>query len=354
MKLREKLFVAFMVGAMILIVGAYGTSTSAEGGTAVDVSEGSSAEGSLAINGLDTQASVSSIGIIDDIDMQHKVTNTHGDAAEVGVKGMNVAGFNYNYNTYPGDGSGWESDGVWAYQSLSADSTDSLNAYSSAKNAAGDEAHTTLDLTKGSIGSYYSSAYAGSDSWSGYVRGAYAQQIADYITGQNILVQSWTNNANYLGDQAGARTEVKNGVLNRYSALANAVRYWYGWPYGYGPDAVGVQVNELSAFVPDGSIDQRVWAKNYLGNTAEVSTSLNGGYLYNSNWNSYSEGYYGLTGAYQSVDASANSIGCSAKVVNQRLGTYSNGQQFGVRDARFWNGASSSFDYVDLNFGLSR
>ncbi|HPT19899.1 MAG TPA: hypothetical protein PLJ25_07525 [Methanothrix sp.] len=344
---------ASIVLLLMITIGSAGEIVIGDG-TSVSGQDGSSAEGVLVETGSSSQGYVSSIGVIDDLNIDPWVKNTNGDYAEIGVTGTNIAGFSYSYNVYPGEGSSWDCNGVWAYQSLSANSADSLNAYSSAKNAAGDEAHTTLDLNRGSIGSYYSSAYAGSDSWSGYVKGAYAQQIAHYITGQNILVKSWTNNANYLGDQAGARTAVNNGVLNRYSALANAVRYWYGWQYGYGPDAVGVRVDELSASAPDGSIDQHMWAKNYLGNIAEVSTSINDGYLYNSYWNSYSEGYYGLTGAYQSVDASANSISSSSKVVNQRLGTYNNDQQFSVRDASFWNGVSSSFDYVNLNFGLSR
>jgi hypothetical protein len=354
MKIDRRLFIVFIV-VLVLIPGAYGGSVSVGCGSSVALSGGSSAEGILASNGLVTQSSASSSGVIDNLNIDPWVKNIKGDYAEVGVTGTNIAGFSYNSNVYPGEGSGWDSTGVWAYQSLSASSADYLHAYALASNAAGDEAHSTMDVTSGSIGNYYSGAYAGSDSWSGYAQGAYTQQIAKYINGNDILVQSWTKNANSLGDQASAKTEVVNGDLVEYSDQANAVKYWgYGYYYGYGPSAAGVSVNSLSASALTGTIDQILKASDYFGDTTETSTNINGGNLYSSYSNSYSEGENGgTTGAYQSMDAYGNNIGCSAKIANQLLGTFSNSQQFSNKYVNLWNSASSSFNSVYLNFGLS-
>ena len=327
------------------------------GGTSVSGHGGSSAEGILVTTGSSSQGYVSSSGVIDNLNIDPWVENTKGDYAEVGVTGTNIAGFAYSYNVYPGEGSGWDSNGVSAQQWLAASSADSLHAYTLASNAAGDEAHSTMDVTSGSIGNYYSGAYAGSDPWSGYADGAYTQQIADYIKGNDVLAQSWTKNANFLGDQASAKTEVVNGELVEYSDQADAIKYrgWYGYGYyGYGPSAAGVRVNSLSASAPTGSIDQVQRASDYFGDTTEVSTSINRGNLYSSYSNSYSEGENGgLTGAYQSMNAYGDNIGCSAKITNQLLGTFSNSQQFSNKYVNLWNGASSSFNSVGLNFGLS-
>jgi len=324
-------------------------------GESVSVSGHGSAEGTLVTTDSSCQGSVTSTGSIDELNIDPWVENTKGDYAEVDVTGSNLIGFSYNYNVYPGEGGGWGSDGVSAQQWLAATSVNSLHANTLARNADGDEAHATMDVIGGSIGSYYSGAYAGSDSWSGYVRGAYAQQIANHVTGNDISIQTCAKDANYWGEQAFAKTDVANGELIRYSALGNAVKYW-GW-YGYGgfgPSAVGVSVDSLSAFAPTGSINHVQSANNYFGDTAEIKSNINRGYLYNSYWDSYAVGDYGSVGAYQSIDASGDQIGFSDKISNQLLGSYGINENFAFKDVKLWSGVSSSFDSLYLDFGLYR
>jgi len=61
-----------------------------------------SAEGILASDGTVTQSSVSSSGVIDNLNIDPWVKNTNGDYAEIGVTGTNLAGFSYSDNYYPG------------------------------------------------------------------------------------------------------------------------------------------------------------------------------------------------------------------------------------------------------------
>ena len=87
-----------LIMAMAWIAGAYGESVSVGRGSSVAVSEGSSAEGTLISDGTVTQSSVSSMGVIDDLNIDPWVSNIKGDYAEIGVTGTNVAGFTYSDN----------------------------------------------------------------------------------------------------------------------------------------------------------------------------------------------------------------------------------------------------------------
>jgi hypothetical protein len=88
--------IVFFIVAMAWIAGAYGESVSVGRGSSVAVSEGSSAEGTLISDGTVTQSSVSSTGVIDDLNIDPWVKNTKGDYAEIGVTGTNVAGLSYD------------------------------------------------------------------------------------------------------------------------------------------------------------------------------------------------------------------------------------------------------------------
>jgi hypothetical protein len=138
-------------------------------------------------------------------------------------------------------------------------------------------------------------------------RGAFAQQTVDHATGNNILIQTWAKNT--INDRAGSKTEIKNGVLNGYSAIADAVGYWNG------PRAAGVQADWVSASAPYGSIYQLMWAYDYWGDTSQVSTYINKGYLNSYPYSiyfpsiAYSISDWGWCDAVQSVDASSTGSG---------------------------------------------
>jgi len=312
-------------------------------GTSVSVSDKSSAEGVLAADDLAMQSYVSSIGVIDDLNIDPWVMNTKGDYAEIGVTGTNVAGFYYTDNYYPGKGSGWVSNAVWAQQWLGASSASYLYAYSDARNAAGDKARTEMTINYGSLNDYYNSAYAGPASWLGMDRGAFVQQTAKSATGNNILAQTFTNDA--PGDSAGSRTEVKYGSLTGYSALANGVRYWDGLR------AAGVSVDWVSASAPSGSINQLTWAQDYRGNRVEVGTAINKGNLYSYPYNTYypslaySIGDWDWTGAVQSVDASSSGFGnyftSYGKFYDTVYGSIAYNQPYSDGRLRFWNSAAT-------------
>ena len=184
------------------------------GGTSVSGHGGSSAEGILVTTGSSSHGYVSSSGVIDNLNIDPWVENTKGDYAEVGVTGTNIAGFSYSDNYYPGKGDGWTSNAVSAQQWLSASSADSLHAYASASNAAGDKAGANLDLNYGSLKDYYNAAYAGAAPWLGVDRGAFVQQIANNAKGNYVLAQTWATDPTQ--DATGTFTEVNNGALTRY------------------------------------------------------------------------------------------------------------------------------------------
>ena len=204
-----------------------------------------------------------------------------------GVTGTNVAGFTYRDNYYPGKDSVWISDAVWAEQWIGASGADSLHAYSYARNAAGDEAKADITIDHGSLSGYYNGAYAGPALWLGVDRGAFVGQTADYATGSNIQINTWARSA--VNDRAGSGTEIKNGVLNGYSAIADAVRYTNGIR------AAGVQVDRMSASAPYGSISQAMCAIDYWGDTSLVTVGINKGILHS----------YPYTGIWKEVNSPA-------------------------------------------------
>jgi len=306
MKIDGRLFLVVIM-ALVLIPGACGESVSVGRGSSVAVSEGSSAEGILTSDGSVTQSSVSSNGVIDNLNIDPWVQNTNGDYAEVGVTGTNIAGFSYSDNYYPGKGSGWVSNAVWAQQWMSASSADSLHAYARASNLAGDSAEANLDLKYGSLNGYYSAAYAGPAPWLGMNRVASVQQTLDSATGSEILAQTWA--VDPVGDAAGASTSVKQGTLYDYSVLADAARY------SNGLRAAGVEVDSARASAPYGSIQQIMAAIDYGGDKSQVNIDINKGYLYNDPYYSniptiaYSISDWGQTYALQSYDAEAVGYG---------------------------------------------
>ena len=167
--------IIFLIVAMAWFAGAYGESVTVGCGSSVTASEGSSAEGILVSDGTITQSSVSSVGVIDDLNIDPWVQNTNGDYAEIGVTGTNVAGLSYSDNYFPVKDSVGVSDAVWAQQWIDASSADSLHAYARASNSAGDSAGADLDVKYGSLKGYYNAAYAGPASWLGIDRGAFVQ-----------------------------------------------------------------------------------------------------------------------------------------------------------------------------------
>ena len=264
--------IIFLIVGMAWFAGAYGESVTIGHGSSVAASEGSSAEGILVSDGTITQSSVSSVGVIDDLNIDPWVKNTKGDYAEIGVTGTNVAGLSYSDNYFPVKDSVGVSDAVWAQQWIGASSADSLNAYSYASNAAGDEAKAEITIDHGSLSGYYNAAYAGPAPWLGMDRGAFVQQKADHATGNSILINTWAKNV--LNDRAGSKTEISDGVLNGYSALAYAVKNTNG------PGTARVQVNQLSVSAPYGSIGQSMSAIDHWGDTSQVAVKINGGNLY--------------------------------------------------------------------------
>jgi hypothetical protein len=276
-------------------------------GISVSVSADSSMQGTLAANDLGSELSAHSTGVIENLDIDPSVTNIYGDKAEIGVTGIHVIGLSYSDNYYPGKGSGWVSNAVWAQQWMSASSADSLHAYARASNLAGDSAEANLDLKYGSLNGYYSAAYAGPAPWLGMNRVASAQQTLDSATGSEILAQTWAIDP--VGDAAGASTSVKQGTLYGYSVVADAARY------SNGLRAAGVEVDSARASAPYGSIQQIIAAIDYWGDKSQVSIDINKGYLYNDPYYSniptiaYSISDWGQTYALQSYDAEAKGYG---------------------------------------------
>jgi hypothetical protein len=314
------------------------------GGTSVSVSHDSSAEGSLASDDLGMQSSLSSVGVIDDLNIDHWVKNTIGEYAKIGVTGTNVAGFSYSDNYYPVKDNVGVSNAVWAEQWIGASSADHLDADSSASNAAGDKAATEMTIDHGSLNDYYNSAYAGPAPTLGMDRGAFAKQTVESAKGTNILAQTYSNDA--PGDSAGSRTEVNYGSLTGYSALADGGRYLDG------TRAAGVRVDSLSSDVSFGSMNQLIWSQNYKGDRAEVGTALAFGrlfsYSYNSNYPSqaYSIGDKDITGAIQSVDASscfgsADYVNSYGKFDDRFYGSRTYNQAYSRQRISFWNSAAT-------------
>jgi hypothetical protein len=262
-KLDRRWVVIFFAGILALIPNACGESVTVGCGSSVAVSGGSSAEGNLASDGTVTQSSVSSVGVIDDLNIDPWVQNTNGDYAEIGVTGTNVAGFTYSDNYYPVKDQVGVSDAVWAQQWIGASSADSLHAYARASNSAGDNAGSNLDISYGSLKGYYNAAYAGPASWLGIDRGAFVQQTLDSAKASKIVAQTWA--VDPAGDAAGALTDVRNGDLTGYSVVAASAGY------SNGLRAAGVSVDSMSASSPSGSIYQVMNTYNSTGDTSTVS-----------------------------------------------------------------------------------
>jgi len=331
--------VAFLIIVLSFIPGTYSSSLSTGGGTSATISGGSSTEGSLATNGLDTQASVSSTGIIDDINMQHRVTNTIGDHVAVGVTATNAKGFSYDYATAPGEGNVGSNDAVSAQQWLSASSVDSLNAYSHASNLAGDQADTNLNLNGGSLNGYYDAAYVGTSPWTGAYKGAFAQQTTDKAQGAYILAMTWTTNP--LQDATGTYTEVRNGALNEYSTRANAI------DDSNGVRAAGVSLDSVSASAPSGSILQIMNAFDNKGDYSRVSTSIANGNLAGDSW-AYSTSQ-GVAVSNQNINAEGSLIDVGAYTQNSKPGYEYLSYFDGIVKYFIAPGGTAQFEYKTSN-----
>ena len=340
MRLCRRVIVALLVVVLSTISGAYSGSVSTGGGTSVAVGDGSSAEGILASDGTVTQSSVSSSGVIDNLNIDPWVKNTNGDYAEIGVTGTNLAGFSYNDNYYPGKGDGWTSNAVSAQQWLSASSADSLHAYASASNAAGDKAGANLDLNYGSLKDYYNAAYAGAAPWLGVDRGAFVQQIADNAKGKYVLAQTWATDP--AQDATGTFTEVNNGALNRYSAQANAVGYTNGLI------ATGVSLDSVSASAPSGSISQVMNTYDNKGDWSYVSTSTNNGNLVGNSL-AYSISQWGLAESNQNINAKGSMTDVWAYAQNNKPGSEYLSYFDGVVKYYTAPGGTAKFEYKTSN-----
>ncbi|MCJ7445281.1 MAG: hypothetical protein MUO26_12290 [Methanotrichaceae archaeon] len=279
------------------------------GGTSISMSEGSS-EGAFLADDKGAGAEVITSGIVNSIDIQHWVTNTRGDHATVGVRATNADGFWYNYGVYPGEGGGWNSGSVYAGEELGISYADYINAYAFASNAAGDRAHTNLEIKgRGSLNYYLVQACAGAELDKGRSRTAFVQQVVGGARWDYILAQTWADNA--VLDRAGSWTEVKYGTLDYYGAIANAVQ-----SASTGNRAAGTRIDYASASAPYGSISQGMWAYDYWGDNSKVSIYINRGYLCNYPYYqtvpsiAYSQSdYWRKTYASQSYYAQANNYG---------------------------------------------
>jgi len=269
-KLDRRWVVIFFAGILALIPNACGESVTVGCGSSVAVSEGSSAEGILASDGSVTQSSVSSVGVIDNLNIDPWVRDSNGDYAEIGVTGTNLAGYSYSDSFYPGQGSGWTSNGVAALQGISVSSADSLNAYALASNSAGDKAGASLSLLHGSLKNYYNAAYAGPASWLGIDKGAFVQQTLDNANGNAIQAQTWAIDP--AGDAAGALTSVENGALNGYSVQSAAAQYSNGLSAaGVSVDSMSASVNPMTAILPSGATNQVLDTYDSKGDTSMIS-----------------------------------------------------------------------------------
>ena len=300
-----------LLAVFSLISGACSESVSVGRGSSIAVSEGSSAEGILASDGTVTQSSISSIGVIDDLNIDPWVKNTKGDYAEIGVKGTNVALSFYKDDYYPvKDGVG-VSNAVWGQQWIDATSADFLHAYARASNSAGDCAGADLDVKYGSVKGYTNAAYAGSAPWLGMDRVASAIQTLDSASGNEILATTWAVDSS--GDAAGASTTVKKGALYGYSVVADAGRY------SNGLNAAGVNVDSMSASAPSGSILQTLTTHDSKGDLSLVDASVNYGNLFGNSW-AYSISQWGLAESNQNVNAKGISIDIKAYAQNNKPG----------------------------------
>ena len=307
----RRLIVAFMIIVLVFIPGACGESVSIGCGSSIAVSGGSSAEGILASDGSATQSSLSSVGVIDDLNIDPWVKNTKGDYAEIGVTGTNIAGFTYSDNYYPIKNSVGVSDAVWAQQWMGASSADSLHAYARASNSAGDSAGADLDLKYGSLDGYYNAAYSGAAPWLGMDRIASVQQTLDSAKGNEILATTWA--VDPIGDAAGASTSVKQGTLYGYSVLANAAQY------SNRLKATGVSVYSLSASAPSGSILNVMNTYDSKGDLSIGSTSITNGNLVGNSL-AYSISQWGFTESNQNINAKGSVIDVGAYAQNNKPG----------------------------------
>jgi len=312
---------------LALVSGAYGESVSIGRGSSIAVSEGSSAKGILASDGTVVQSSVSSVGVIDDINIDPWVKNTKGDYAEIGLTGTNIAGFIYSDNYYPVKNDVAVSDAVWAQQWLSASSADSLHAYARASNSAGDSAGADLNLKYGSLKGYYNAAYTGSAPWLGMDRVASVQQILDSANGNEIQAQTWA--VDLVGDAAGALTDVKQGFLYGYSVLADAVRY------SNGLNAVGVSVDSMSASAPSGSILQVMNTYDNKGEDSWIGASIDNGNLIGNSL-AYSINQWSQSTSSQNVMASKGSQ------VEIRSGGFTTA--LGYENMAYWNSNTDNME----------
>lgn len=319
MTFNGRLFILIII-ALALIPGSYGKSLTTGGGTSVDVSDGCSAEGVFATDGVDTRSIISTSGVIDNLDLEHWVTNELGDSATVGMDAKNTVGLSYDSGIYPGEGDEWDSNCVWTWEKISVDTADYLNAYSTASNSAGDSASANMELYQGSLQGYYNAAYAGPALWLGLERGAFVQQTADYADGAYIHIQTETGNA--ARDEAIAVTNVANGVVNGYSAQANAVKYVNG------DDAAGVLADSVDISVSNGALYHCMATSDNNGDTSSVIVNLDNGEL-NSYSLAYSIGDKGLAHASLSMNAEGSLIDVLANAENQKEGneylSYSDG-----------------------------
>jgi len=321
----RRLIVAFMIIVLMFVPGACGESVSIGCGSSVAVSGDSSAEGTLASDGSVTQSSVSSVGVIDDLNIDPWIKNTKGDYAEIGVTGTNIAGFTYSDNYYPIKNSVGVSDAVWAQQWMGASSADSLHAYARASNSAGDSAGADLDLKYGSLDGYYNAAYSGAAPWLGMDRVASVQQTLDSAYGNEILATTWA--VDPVGDAAGALTDVKRGFLYGYSVLANSAQY------SNGLKAAGVSVDSMRASAPSGSILQVMNTYDNKGEDSWVDASIYNGDLV-SNSLAYSITQWGQSTSSQNVMASKGS--------QVEIGSGGFTTALGYENKAYWNSNTNS------------
>jgi hypothetical protein len=345
---------------LILLPGACGISLSVSQGneagnsgytTRYEAADDASVHDSTTLTESGLSRALIASGSLDEL---HWVSNAWGDYAEVRAKVNNAASYSYSYNLFPGSGGGWWSGAVWAEEWLTATSADYINAYAYASNSAGDQAKAEMTVDHGSINGYYAAAYSGPAWWLGVDRGAFVQQTANKATGNNILAQTFTNDA--PGDRAGSRTEVKSGTLNGYSARANGLRYQDGLR------AAGVIVDFASASAPQGSINQLTWAQDYWGDRVEVGTAINKGYLYSYPYSAYypslayALGDWDWTGAVQSVDASSwgtgNYFTSYGKFSDPVFGSLTYNQAYASGRLRFWNSAATRPDFAGEWHGI--
>jgi hypothetical protein len=292
---------AFIPGTQGIEIGGGSSAASSNGHT----------EGNTVMDSAGVTSTATSVGLGNDLDIQHWVTNAKGDHATAGFRTTNAASVSYDYTMYPGEGSvGW-TGWVAAEQKLDVNSADYINAYAYASNAAGDEAYGNTEIYSGSLNGYFSSAYAGPASWLGIERGAFVYQTLDHASGDNIVVQTWANNV--MGDNGRSQTEISNGDLYEYAALTSANLA------DNGLRAAGTQVYGESANAPYGSIQQNMWAYDNKGDWSVLSTSITNGNLVGNSL-AYSISQWGLAESNQNINAKGNVIDVGAYAQNNKPG----------------------------------